>query len=342
MDLDAARKLWEPAPGWLNTASYGLPPRPALDDLHTALTQWRHGSTDWQPWDDTVTRSRAAFATLIGAPADDITLSSTASQIFSQIATALPPGSRVLVPDIEFTSNVYPWAMAAHVDTAPPDRLAEAITPHTSAVAFSLIQSATGHKAPLADIIEAARAHDTLVIADASQACGWLPVTTDGLDALACAAYKWLMCPRGAAFGYLSPRLRARMRPTAANWYSGTSMYGMPLTHRPGARAFDLSPAWFSYVAAAPTLELLNQLDLADIHAHNLALANRFRAGAGLPPGDSAIVSLDTDALGTGAETGRHLERAGVRAAVRAGKLRVSFHLYTSESDVDLALQALT
>ena len=32
MDLADARALWYPEPGWLNTASYGLPPKPAWDD----------------------------------------------------------------------------------------------------------------------------------------------------------------------------------------------------------------------------------------------------------------------------------------------------------------------
>jgi len=36
------------------------------------------------------------------------------------------------------------------------------------------------------------------------------------------------------------------------------------------------------------------------------------------------------------------LERAGVRAATRAGSLRASFHLYTTEADVDAALTTLT
>ena len=56
----------------------------------------------------------------------------------------------------------------------------------------------------------------------------------------------------------------------------------------------------------------------------------------GLEPSDSAIVSVDVD----GAER-RKLERAGIRAAVRAGGLRVSFHLYNTPSDVDAALDAL-
>lgn len=329
--------LWDAQPGWLNTASYGLPPRAAFDELQTVLTQWRHGSSDWKPWDASVGRSRTAFAHLIGADPADIMVSSTTSQIISTIATALPDGARVLVPDIEFTSNVFPWAVAATVDTAPADRLADAITPATTAVAFSLVQSATGHVAPLADIVAAARDHDTLVITDAGQAAGWLPITLDGIDALACCAYKWLMAPRGAAFGYLSPRLRARMRPLAANWYAGAddeTYYGPPLRLADDARAFDLSPAWFSYVGAAPALELLAHLGIDHIHHHNLALANRLRTGLGLPPSNTAIVAVDADP--------HRLAAAGIRAATRAGKARLSFHIYNTDADADRALEALT
>ncbi|HEX4813663.1 MAG TPA: aminotransferase class V-fold PLP-dependent enzyme [Nonomuraea sp.] len=329
---------WDADPGWLNTASYGLPPRRAYDELQTVLTQWRHGSSDWQPWDASVGRARAAFARLVGAPVRDVAIGSAVSQIMSVVATALPPGAQVLVPDIEFTSNLFPWAVAAEVVTVPADRLADAVDRSTAAVAFSLVQSATGYVAPLADIVAAARAHDALVIADGSQACGWLPVDVHGLDVLACAAYKWLMAPRGAAFCYLSPRVRERMRPLAAGWYAGAddggSYYGPPLRLAPDARAFDLSPAWFSYVGAAPAIELINELGVRRIHDHDVALANRFRAGLGLEPGDSAIVPVDAP--------GDRLATAGIRAAVRAGRVRASFHAYTTAEDVDRALDALT
>ncbi|MFB4278147.1 aminotransferase class V-fold PLP-dependent enzyme [Nonomuraea sp. MTCD27] len=338
MDIASARKLWDADPGWLNTASYGLPPRRAFEELQAVLTEWRHGSTDWKPWDASVNRSRVAFARLVGAPVSDVSVGSTVSQIMSVVATALPPGAKVVVPEIEFTSNLFPWAVAADVETVPADRLADAITRDTAAVAFSLVQSATGYVAPRADIVAAARAHDVLVIADGSQACGWLPVDVAGLDVLACAAYKWLMAPRGAAFGYLSPRLRERMRPLAANWYGGAdeggSYYGPPLRLAGDARAFDLSPAWFSYVGAAPAIELLNELGVARIREHDVALANRFRTGLGLEPSDTAIVSVDAP--------GERLAAAGIRAAVRAGKVRASFHVYTTEDDVDRALDALT
>ena len=66
-----------------------------------------------------------------------------------------------------------------------------------------------------------------------------------------------------------------------------------------------------------------------------MGLANRFRDGLGLPPGNSAIVSTDLP----GAE--ERLARAGIRTAVRGGALRASFHVYNTEADVDAALVAL-
>ncbi|WP_228010314.1 hypothetical protein [Nonomuraea phyllanthi] len=94
MDIASAGKLWDAEPGWLNTASYGLPPRRAFEELQAVLAEWRHGSGDWKPWDASVGRARAAFARLVGAPAADVTVGSTVSQIMGTVATALPPGAR--------------------------------------------------------------------------------------------------------------------------------------------------------------------------------------------------------------------------------------------------------
>jgi hypothetical protein len=49
VDIATAQKLWDPEPGWLNTASYGLPPRPAFEALQAVLDDWRTGRTSWEP-----------------------------------------------------------------------------------------------------------------------------------------------------------------------------------------------------------------------------------------------------------------------------------------------------
>jgi selenocysteine lyase/cysteine desulfurase len=148
------------------------------------------------------------------------------------------------------------------------------------------------------------------------------------------------MSPRDSAFLAVSDRLRDRLRPLHAGWYAGehrhVSYYGLPLRLARCARQFDTSPAWFSWVGTTPALEVIAQIGIDRIHDHDVALANRFRAGLGLSDGHSAIVS----AAIPGAD--RKLAAAGIRAAARAGHLRVSFHIYSTEDDVDTALNALT
>jgi selenocysteine lyase/cysteine desulfurase len=340
--VDPRQALWDPEPGWLNTASYGLPPRPAWDALQAVLADWRVGRTSWESWDESTGRARAAFARLIGVDTADVSVGSAVSQLLAPVAAALPSGSRVLAPDIEFTSNLFPWLARPDIDvrTVPASELASTVDKSTDVVAFSLVQSATGEIAAYDEIVAAARTHDALVVVDASQACGWLPFDGARADVVAVAAYKWLMSPRGSAFVYLSPALRERLTPLAAGWYAGEdvhdSYYGPPLRLATSARRFDISPAWFSYVGTAPALEVVEEIGVEAIREHNVALANRFLAGLGQPPSNSAIVTVDVP----GAEA--KLRAAGIRTAVRAGRVRASFHVYSTQSDVDLALEALT
>lgn len=96
-----------------------------------------------------------------------------------------------------------------------------------------------------------------------------------------------------------------------------------------------MSPAWLCWVGAAVALEHLEAVGVASVHAHDVGLADSLRAGLGLPPGGSAIVAVDVPGAA------ERLAAAGVTAAVRAGRARLSFHLYSTAEDVELALAAL-
>ena len=109
-----------------------------------------------------------------------------------------------------------------------------------------------------------------------------------------------------------------------------------PLRLAGDARRFDVSPAWHAWVAAAPAVRLLAQVGTQALHRHALGLANRFRAGIGLEPGDSAIVSLATN--GTAADA---MAAARITGSARAGRLRLSFHVSTGDQDADLAADVL-
>jgi selenocysteine lyase/cysteine desulfurase len=335
--------LWEPEGVYLDTASYGLPPRPAWEALQAALADWRVGRTSWEGWCEATERARELFARLVGVEREQVAVAGGVSPLVGLIAGSLPHGTRVLAPDVEFSSLLWPWLALAHrgveVRTAPLGRLAEAVDEHTDVVAVSAAQSATGEVADLDAIVEAARAYDALVVVDGTHGCGWLPLDASRFDALVCSAYKWLLSPRGTAFLALGERLSDRVKPLFANWYAAGGAYGsyygldMPLPDT--AARLDLSPAWFSWVGTAPALEVLLEIGVERIHEHDVALANRFRAGLGHDPSHSAIVTAEV------AGAAEKLRRAGIRAATRAGSLRASFHVYNTEADVDAALAAL-
>jgi selenocysteine lyase/cysteine desulfurase len=261
-------------------------------------------------------------------------------------AACLAPGSRVLVPDVEFTSTLFPFLVQEAratgrvvVETVAPARLAEAIDARTDVVAFSAVQMSTGEVADLDAIVAAAAHHGALTLLDATQACGWLPLDATRFGAVVCSAYKWLMSPRGTTFMATGDDWLERIVPHSAGWYAGAdvhqSYFGPPLRLASDARRLDTSPAWFSWVGTQPALELLNRIGIDAVHAHDVALANRFRAGLGLEPSNSAIASID---LPGAAE---RLERAGIMAAERGGRLRASWHVYNTEADVDATLDAL-
>ncbi|HEY5878406.1 MAG TPA: aminotransferase class V-fold PLP-dependent enzyme, partial [Nakamurella sp.] len=196
-----AAGLWDADPGYLNTSSYGLPPRPAWDALQRALADWRSGRTSWEGWAAGVDEARAQYAGLVGADPATVATGATVSQLLAPVAAAVPDGSVVVVPGIEFTSNVFPWAVHADrgvtVRAIPVERFVDAITAEVDVVAWSAVQSATGEVADSAAIGRAARAVGALSVVDATQAIGWLPMDADSVDLLVCHAYKWLCSPRG-------------------------------------------------------------------------------------------------------------------------------------------------
>jgi len=341
LTVSEARELWEPAGVYCNTASYGLPPRPAWEALQCALADWHGGRTSWEHWGQSTEGARAAFARLVNVGVERVAVGSTVSELVGSVVTALPARARVVVPDVEFTSTLFPLLVQERLDvrTVAPGRLAEAIGEGADAVAFSAVQMSSGEVADLDALVAAAAAAEAITICDATQALGWLPLNASRFDAVVCGAYKWLMSPRGSAFLTVSERLLERAVPHSAGWYAGedvhASYFGPPLRLAENARRLDLSPAWFSWVGTEPALEVIERIGVPAIHAHDLTLANRFRAGIGLAPGDSAIVCADLPGAAD------RLRRAGIFAALRGGRLRTSWHVYNDAADVDRVLDAL-
>ena len=345
LSVDLARKEFEPVGVYVNTASIGLPPRRVVDALHDAIETWRTGRAEAAGYDVLVQRARQRFASLVGTTADCVTVGNQVSTFTGLVASALPDGARVLAAEEDFTSVLFPFL--AHADRGlrvrivPLAELVDAIGPGVDLVAVSAVQSADGRLVPggLDGLASAAARHGCLTYVDATQAVGWLPFDAERFDFVSCATYKWLLSPRGTAFGVVRPERLSMLRALYAGWYAGddawTSIYGPPLRLAKDARRLDISPAWLAWAGTVPALDFLAEVGVPAIHRHDVGLANALRARLGLPPGDSAIVSVAV------AGALERLQAAGIKASVRAGAVRVSFHLHNTDTDVAAVARAL-
>ena len=342
--MEDVRALFEPSGIYLDTATMGLPPRTAVEALSADLTAWQRGDVRAAGYDAVIVRARRAFARLNGVDPSWVAIGSQVSPLVGIVSASLPDRAEVLCCDRDFTSVLFPFL--AHADrgvrvrTVPLEAMADSITPSTDWVALSAVQSSDGSVADLDAVAEAATAHGARVLVDATQSCGWLPLDAGRFDVVVCSAYKWLLSPRGTAFMTVRPDLWGRIVPLSAGWYAGddvwSSIYGPPLRLAPDARRFDTSPARWNWVGTAIAVELLADLGAEAIGAHNRRLAARAAAALGEPDPGSAVLSLDREV------DPERLAGHRVIASVRAGSLRLSFHLYNDDADVDAVVEALT
>lgn len=331
-----------PTRGYLDSATYGLPPRSTLEALAEAAEGWRTRKR-WRDWEEDGEACRALFAHLVGARAEDVALMPAVSIGIGAVAASLPvePGANVVLYERDFTSAMLPWKAleprGVELRLAPLEGLADAVDEHTAVVCVSLVQSAEGRVADL----DALRATGARICLDATQAVAAYPIDLTGVDYLAAHAYKWMLCPRGLGFFYVSPERRDELGPWTSGWKARVDpyedYYGIPDMPNE-ARRLDISLPWLSAAGARKSLELLVSLGNDRIAEHNLALARSLTSKLALPEPESPIVRFQ---VANADEAARNLVEAGIACAVRAGSVRLSFHLYNDEQDVDLAVAAL-
>ncbi|GGV51621.1 hypothetical protein GCM10010277_47540 [Streptomyces longisporoflavus] len=335
-----------PTSTYLDTAKCGLLPARAVEAVQrlAASNGAGGGAGDF----GIVDAARESFARIVGVPGARVATGGSVAVHCGLIAAAQPPGAEVLIAEGDFSSIINPFVVRGDLKIryAPLDELAGAVRPTTALVVWSAVQSADGRLADDTAVREAAAAHGARTLNDSTQAAGWLPFDASLYDYTVTGAFKWLLCPRGTSFLTVSEEAQESLVPLHAGWMasadSWNSTYGPLSELAPGARRYDEPPAFLAYHGAAQSLAYVEETSIAAVHAHDTALAARYRAGLAAlghepVPGESAIVSVPGLA---DREPG--LRRAGIITSARAGHLRVSFHLYNTEADVDRILDVLS
>jgi cysteine desulfurase/selenocysteine lyase len=314
--------------------------------------------------------SRALIARLIGADVAEIALATNTSSGINLAAWALPlgPGDAVVIPDLEFPANVYPWMAASQARGFTLHRVParEGLLDHDAllaaldlsgvrVLAVSWVGFSTGAVADLHSLGAACRARGILFVVDAIQGLGalTLDVSRTPIDLLACGGQKWLLAPWGTGFTYVRRALLREISPQPVSWmgvrgsddFSRLLAYDM--TWRDDARRFEqITLPFQDFAGMVASLELFHELGPAAIAWQIQARANELMEGAegrGIPivtprARHAGIVSLrPADAAASSAR----LNAARVAHSLREGTIRLAPHCYTTSEDVQAALEAL-
>src|ERR1700730_3471244 len=124
--------LWEQHGVYLNTATYGLPPKTAYDATMAALADWRTGRTSEDEWEASTERARATFGKLVKVKPESVACGATVSELIGLVAASLPDGARVLTAENDFASTLFPFTVHGSrdiaVDAVPLASLVDALS----------------------------------------------------------------------------------------------------------------------------------------------------------------------------------------------------------------------
>ena len=356
---------------YLNNASIGPLSTPVLSAIQTFLYDVRdHGRNNYPHWcryaDEKIKRR---LGELIGAAAGEIAFVKNTTEGLVTVANGIDwrSGDNVVLPDIEYPSNVYCWMRLAKLGVSinwarsergrvSVDALAEAIDSRTRLVSLSAVQFSNGYRHDLELTSELCRNSGVLLNLDAIQWVGALEmdVRRYHVDFMSVGGHKWLLGPIGTGIFYCNRQSLRLLDPPNVGYHSvdkHEAHMDYELVYRPNAGRFEEAlvnfPGIWGLDAAAT---ILLGLGTKTVERHILALveyaAETLRplgweiVSPFAPEERSGLLSFRKEGVDIEAAAVR-LASAGIDVAVRDGALRISPSYYNTVEDIDRLVREL-
>jgi selenocysteine lyase/cysteine desulfurase len=354
---------------YINSCSQG-----ALSDSVRAaydryLADWDEHGAPWEYWVEQLEAVRGSISRLVNADEDEIAVTTSVSAGVSALASGLRFGEgrdKVVVSDFEFPTIGQIWhaqerrgVRVEHVPaeangTIPLERFEAAIDEQTALVAVTNVCFRNGSRLDVEAVTRLAHERGALVLVDAYQTVGSLPVDVRaiGCDFLVAGVLKYLLGSAGLGFLYCRRELVQGIEPTATGWFADRDIFEMDIhdySPAPTARRFEAgTPPIPPIYAGIAGIELMQEIGIAETEAHVREL--------------NAILHDGLEELGARAVTPRAPEQSGALVCVRSkdvnalvaalaaegivtssrdDNLRISAHCYNTAEDVRAVLDVL-
>jgi cysteine desulfurase / selenocysteine lyase len=364
---------------YLNVSGQSPMPRVSIRAVQAALEakKFPHHKPD-STFYEVPNRIRSSIARLIGAKPEEIALTSGATAGVSAVAYGLSwkPGDEVITTKGEFPLQYTVWRPMEEREglklkiIAPRERfitaddLIAAITPRTRIVSVSLVRFNDGSLLDAPRVAAACHEQGALLLLDASQCCGALPMDVQqlGADFIVSAGYKWLLGPFGTGFFWIKSEHLERVRPGPFYWMAVEGSDNFAALNfedpkpAPSAKRWD-APEWashfnFNLAAMDASIDFVVRMGPEMVTAHNRKLIEFMFERL---PKDRCVPASPMDPARRGpygcfaarspektAELYQHLRKENIVVSLREGNIRVSPHVYNSERDIDRLISVIT
>ncbi len=349
---------------------FGPTPAAMLDDLHEYERTLLLRKRAIPLWNDRMNALYLQIEALLNAPPGSVALCASATAAQAAIAATIEPRpgkARILLSSIDFHSTRYLWTAQARRgfqveelspedgSEIPAERYVAAIDERTAVVEGALVSPRTGALLDVRPVIRAAHDAKALVVVDAYQAVGVVPIDVQalGADVVVGGTHKWLGGGgMGLSFMYVRPSLAASLEPVYPGWIGHASLMSFGDTFVPaaGARRFQQgAPSLEPIYTARAGLDFVLEVGVGPIRARSLELTARLfdRAEArGLrvrtprrPEARGGMICLDVP---NASEVVDALEERGVDVDYRQGAgIRVGPHCCHREEECDRVIDAI-
>jgi len=281
---------------YLATHTLGPLSKEAFSDLEAYIQSLYLGKRVFQVWQEKYGQIFPLIETLLNAPTNSVavTASSTAAQ--AAIAAAIEPNAkrnRIIITNLDFASARYMWSAQAQrgfdiievkaangMEILAEDIVAQ-IDDRVAVVAVSLVSYLNSARLDIQPIIEAAHAAGAIVILDAYQAVGVIPidVMSMGVDVLVGGMNKWLCGSMGMAFAYVKQSLTEKLNPVYPGWFAHAHLqpplFALNFEPATGAGRFQQgAPPIEPIYTSRAGLRFAIEVGVEQIYQRNLSLTN--------------------------------------------------------------------
>jgi kynureninase len=357
---------------YLVSHSLGAMPRGVRAGLQQFADEWdRRGVRAWHEgwWELGVTTGNL-LAPILGVPPNTITMHQNVTVVQALVTACFDFSGRrrkIVMQDLDFPTNhyVFEGARRAGADIvyvpsgdsmrAPIDRLVAAIDEETALVPISLVLFRSGCLQDVRPIVERAHKVGARVVLDVYQAAGTVPLdlASLGVDFAVGGSVKWLCGGPGAGYLYVRSDLIATLQPVLAGWAGHADPFDFAtgaITFAPGVERFQTgTPNVPALYAARAGYEIVAKIGVPAIRERSLKLTRRLIDGAAKRGWRLNTPAADAERGGTVvidvpngyAITQSLLERQIIVDYRPNAGIRVAPHFYTTEAEVDAAIDAI-